>query len=114
MKPERRRQRSDDPITALSLFLQSVLKQRGLKAAAISDRDGLLLAGAAAEASIDLETLAAVGPIPGLKLEGRAVDRRPGAGLWLVSVGGSGPPGPDASIAATVGRILGLEPCPAR
>jgi len=113
MKPERRRRRSDDPITALSFFLQSVLKQRGLKAAAISDQDGLLLAGAAAETSIDLDTLAAVGPIPGLKLEGRAVDRRPCGPLWLVSVGGSGP-APDASITATVGRILGLEASAAR
>ena len=59
MEIDRRQQRSPIPDEAASLYLQSVAQRTGMRALAVADAQGLLIAGSG-EASV-LEQLAAVG-----------------------------------------------------
>lgn len=60
-RAERRRNRSSAPVEATRLYLESLAVRQRWSAAALADRDGLLIAGT--DAPIDAEALAAVAPI---------------------------------------------------
>ncbi|MFO0727710.1 MAG: hypothetical protein U1E65_28280 [Myxococcota bacterium] len=110
MKPERRTARSEDPSTALGLYLRSVSRKGALEAAVVCDDAGLLIAGSA-EKKVDLEALAAVGPLKGAKHEGRPVHRKSydigGTVLWFVALGPQAPEAKD--LGQALGRILSLD-----
>lgn len=58
---DRRKNRSENPSEALRLQLEHVMTQGGLEATALSDKDGLLLAGAGEQGVC--EELGAVAPV---------------------------------------------------
>lgn len=60
---ERRTHRSETPHEAAHLFLQAVAARHGLEALALTNEDGLLMAGASTPAAsgLDLEWIGAVG-----------------------------------------------------
>lgn len=60
-RTERRRQRSNDPLTALHRLLEAARTREGLKALAVADESGLLVAGAGHFARCEL--LAAEAPL---------------------------------------------------
>jgi hypothetical protein len=131
---ERRTTRSSTPQEAVRLFLQALVARHGLDALALSNDDGLLMAGAVAaprtegpapRTPLDLEWIGAVGcvcAIPGRRGPGlgglveRATGGRHleaaeivvrGERLYLAAVGGhlaAGWAGP--SVAAGIERIL--------
>jgi hypothetical protein len=59
---ERRIVRSQEPKTAVYLYLVSIAQKLGLRALALASGEGLLVTGTKSEAGIDLEALAALGP----------------------------------------------------
>jgi hypothetical protein len=58
--PDRRRNRSDDPLTALLLFLEAARKGGQMEALALADDGGVLVAGAGCSQAC--ETMAALAP----------------------------------------------------
>jgi hypothetical protein len=121
---ERRTNRSQSPYDAARLFLQSVMARRGLAALALTNDDGLLIAGAAAPGT-DLDDLAWIGAVgcvcalPGRRGPslGSLVERITGGRqltaaelvlrgerLYLTAVGGPLPPGRE--VVAGIERIL--------
>jgi hypothetical protein len=127
---DRRRNRSETPEEAVRLFLHSVMARRGLAALALTNDDGLLIAGTSAPGT-DLDDLAWVGAVgcvcavggrrgPSL---GSLVERLTGGRqlaaaemvlrgerLYLTAVGGPLPTGRE--VAAGIERIL-IESLPA-
>jgi hypothetical protein len=121
---ERRTKRSESPEEALRLFLQSVAARRGLAALALTNDEGLLIAGTAAPAD-DLDDLAWIGAVgcvcavPGRRGPslGSLVERVTGGRhlvaaemvlrgerLYLTAVGGPLPAGRE--VTAGIERIL--------
>lgn len=60
-RQERRRQRSNDPLIALTRFLEATRKREGVSALTLADESGLLVAGAGHFAECEL--LAAEAPL---------------------------------------------------
>ncbi len=78
MKTERRRRRSQRAHEAITLFLESLLEKAGLRAVALTTRDGLLLGGAGP--GLDLEWMGALGASSAratLKWEGTTLHVQP-------------------------------------
>jgi len=78
MKNERRRRRSELAHEAITLFLESLREKAGLRAVALTTRDGLLLGGAGTE--VDLEWMGALGASSArstLKWEGTTLHVQP-------------------------------------
>lgn len=57
---ERRKARSNNRTEAVRLYLEANAEKAGVRAAVLSDEDGLLIGGVG---DVDLEVLAAVGPV---------------------------------------------------
>ncbi len=57
---ERRKTRSNDRTEAVRLYLEANAARAGVRAAVLSDEDGLLIGGIG---DVDLDVLAAVGPV---------------------------------------------------
>jgi hypothetical protein len=123
---DRRTQRSSTPEEATRLFLQALVARHGLQALALSNEDGLLMAGARASRSpapdLDLDWIGAVGCVCAIRgrrgpslgslveratgghhLESKEIVVR-GERLYLAAVGGRLPAGPE--VAAGIERIL--------
>lgn len=103
---ERRQHRSERAGEAVGLYLAALARRRGLKAVALADRDGLLVAGAGEG---DLEVLAALSVAPERATahwSGSAVHVRPvtarGQALRVASVGAS----TGDEVAGALSRIL--------
>ena len=121
---ERRTNRSESPYDAVRLFLQAIAARRGLAALALTNEDGLLIAGTAAPGTElgDLDWIGAVGcvcAVPGRRGPslGALVERITGGRhlvatelvlrgerLYLTAVGGTLPAGRE--VAAGIERIL--------
>lgn len=109
MQDERRKVRSSDPKTALYLYLARQAGQLGLKALAVSDEDGQLLAGTRGVTEVNLEALAALGP----SLSKFSVAERArateisveGKSFYITSLGDQEPPQAE-DVARALGRIL--------
>lgn len=57
---ERRKTRSNNRLEAVRLYLEANAERAGVRAAVLSDEDGLLIGGVG---DVDLDVLAAIGPV---------------------------------------------------
>ena len=124
---ERRTHRSGTPQEAVHLFLQAVAARHGLEALALTNEDGLLMAGAStpAGAGLDLDWIGAVGCVCAVRGRrgpslGALVERATGGRhlesaelvvrgerLYLAGVGATLPKGwAGAEVVAGIERIL--------
>ncbi len=102
---ERRKQRSEDPSQALRLLLAHLAEEWDLRAAVLSDADGLVVEGATRGApGVDLDALAALRKGQGVHAAALSYE---GVTLYLVAMGQAIADRERAR--AAVGRILELK-----